>query len=66
MAACNENGSLLTQPFSDAQASILDLFPYFTRMSATVQGYLTIDLSVYIPLLFFFRLIVFSCGRIYK
>jgi hypothetical protein len=67
MAGYIENSSLPTQPFSDAQASILDfLFPGFTRMSAAVQGYLTIDLNVYVPLLCFFGLIVFGCGRICK
>lgn len=46
MAGHFENGSLPVQPFSDAQASILDfLFPGFTRMSAAVQGYLTIELE---------------------
>jgi len=65
MAGYVENGSLPTQPFSDAQASILDfLFPGFTRMSAAVQGFLTIDLNVYVPLLCFFGLLVFVCKRI--
>ncbi|PMD60194.1 uncharacterized protein K444DRAFT_513049, partial [Hyaloscypha bicolor E] len=67
MAGHFENGSLLVQPLSDAQASILDfLFPGFTRMSTAVQWYLTIDLSVYAPLLCFFGLFVFACGRICK
>jgi hypothetical protein len=67
MAGYIESGSLPIQPISDAQASILDfLFPGFTRMSAAVQGYLTIDLNVYVPLLCFFGLIVFGCGRICK
>ena len=65
MGESNETGSLPIQPFSDAQTSILDfLFPGFTRMSAAVQGFLTIDLNVYVPLLCFFGLIVFGCGRI--
>jgi hypothetical protein len=65
MGESNETGSLPIQQFSDAQASILDfLFPGFTRMSAAVQGYLTIDLNVYIPLLCFFGLLVFVCKRI--
>ncbi|PMD64681.1 uncharacterized protein K444DRAFT_519749 [Hyaloscypha bicolor E] len=59
------SSSLAIQTFSDAQASILDfLFPGFTGMSAAVQGYLTIDLNVYVPLLCFFGLIAFGCGRI--
>jgi len=67
MAGYIENSSLPIQPFSDAQASILDfLFPGFTRMTTAVQWYLTIDLSVYVPLLCFFGLIVFACGRICK
>ena len=67
MAGYIENKSLPIQPFSDAQASILDfLFPGFTRMSAAVQGYLTIDLNVYVPLLCFFGLLVFGCGRVCK
>jgi hypothetical protein len=67
MARYIENSSLPIQPFSGAQASILDfLFPGFTRMSAAVQWYLTIDLNVYVPLLCFFGLIVFGCGRICK
>ncbi|PMD66311.1 uncharacterized protein K444DRAFT_514531, partial [Hyaloscypha bicolor E] len=53
--------------FSDTQASILDfLFPGFTRISAAIQGYLTINLNVYIPLLCFFRLIIFGYGYICK
>jgi hypothetical protein len=66
MAGYIENGSLPIQPISDTQASILDmlLFPGFTRMSTAVQGYLTIDLSVYVPLLCIFGLFVFACGRI--
>ncbi|KAH8772428.1 P-loop containing nucleoside triphosphate hydrolase protein [Hyaloscypha sp. PMI_1271] len=35
-------------------------------MSTAVQWYLTIDLSVYAPLLYFFGLFVFACGRICK
>jgi hypothetical protein len=67
MAGNIENVSLPIQPFSDAQASILDfLFPGFARMSTAVQWYLTIDLSVYAPLLCFFGLFVFACGRICK
>jgi hypothetical protein len=67
MAGYIENSSLPIQPFSDAQASILDfLFPGFTRISAAVQGYLTIDLNVYVPLLCFFGLFVFGCGRVCK
>jgi hypothetical protein len=68
MAGYIENGSLSIQPISDTQASILDmlLFPGFTRMSTAIQGYLTIDLSVYVPLLCFFGLFVFACGRICK
>jgi hypothetical protein len=62
-----ENSSLLIQPVSNAQALILDfLFPGFTRISAAIQGYLAIDLNVYIPLLCFFGLFVFSYGRVYK
>ncbi|KAH6702763.1 BCS1 N terminal-domain-containing protein [Leptodontidium sp. MPI-SDFR-AT-0119] len=68
MAGHIQNGSLPTLPISDAQASILDmmLFPGFTRMSSAIQGYLTIDLSVYAPLLCFFGLLVFACRRICK
>jgi uncharacterized membrane protein len=67
MAACNQNDPLPILPISDAQASILDfLFPGFTRMSTAIQWYLTIDLSVYAPLLCFFGLFVFICGRICK
>jgi uncharacterized membrane protein len=67
MAGYIESGSLPIQPISDAQASILDfLFPGFTRMSTAIQWYLTIDLSVYAPLLCFFGLFVFACGRICK
>jgi hypothetical protein len=61
MAGHFENGSLLVQPFSDAQASILDLlFPGFTCMSAAI------DLNAYVPLLCFFGLFVFVCGRVCK
>ncbi|KAF8855973.1 P-loop containing nucleoside triphosphate hydrolase protein, partial [Acephala macrosclerotiorum] len=35
-------------------------------MSTAIQWYLTIDLSVYAPLLCFFGLFVFACGRICK
>jgi hypothetical protein len=67
MAECNVNDSLPIQPFSDAQASTLDLlFPGFTRMSTAIQGYLTIDLNVYTPLLCFLGLLMFACGRICK
>ena len=67
MAGYNENIYLPIQPISDTQASILDFFfPGFTRMSTAVQGYLTVDLNVYAPLLCFFGLIVFACGRICK
>jgi hypothetical protein len=67
MAGYIENSPLPIQPFSDAQASILDLlFPGFTHMSAAIQGYLTIDLNVYAPLLCFLRLLMFACGRICK
>ena len=67
MGESNETGSLPIQPFLDAQASILDmLFPGFTLISTAVQWYLTIDLSVYVPLLCFFGLIVFGCGHICK
>ncbi|KAH7364894.1 BCS1 N terminal-domain-containing protein [Rhexocercosporidium sp. MPI-PUGE-AT-0058] len=68
MAGYIQNGSLPTPPISDAQASILDmiLFPGFTRMSSAIQGYLTIDLSVYAPLLCFCGLCVFLCRRICK
>ena len=67
MAGYLENISLPIQPISDAQASILDfLFPGFTRMSAAVQWYLTIDLSVYVPLLCFLGLLAFGCGHICK
>jgi hypothetical protein len=63
----NETGSLPIQPFLDAQASILDfLFPGFTRVSAAVQGYLAVDLNLYVPLLCFFGLVVFGCGQICK
>jgi hypothetical protein len=65
MGESNETGSLPIQPFSDAQASILDfLFPGFTRMSAAVQGYLTVDLNDYVPLLCIFGLFVFVCRYI--
>ena len=65
MAEYIENVSLPIQPFSEAQASILDfLFPGFARMSTAVQWYLSIDLSVYAPRLCFFGLFVFVCGRI--
>ena len=65
MAGYIENGSLPAQSISDVQASILDmfLFPGFTR---AVQGYLAIDLSAYAPLLCFFGLFVFACGRMFK
>lgn len=33
-------------------------------MSAAVQGYLTVDLNVYVSLLYFFGLVMFGCGRI--
>ena len=67
MAACNENAPLPILPDSDAQASILNfLFPGFTRMSTAIQRYFTIDLSVYAPLLCFFGLFMFACGRICK
>ncbi|KAH9213501.1 hypothetical protein DL95DRAFT_426043 [Leptodontidium sp. 2 PMI_412] len=68
MAECNENSSLPIQAISDAQASILDLvlFPGFTRMSTAVQGYLTIDLSVYVPLMYCFGLVVFVCRRMWE
>jgi hypothetical protein len=67
MAESIKNGSLPIQPFLDAQVLILDfLFLGFTRMSTAVQWYLTIDLSVYAPLLCFFGLFVFACGRICK
>jgi hypothetical protein len=67
MAGYIKNVSLPIQLFSDAQASILDfLFPGFTRMSTTVQWYLTIDLNIYIPLLYFFGLIVFTYRGICK
>jgi hypothetical protein len=67
MAGYIENISLSIQTFSNAQASILDfLFPGFTRMFAALQEYLTIDLNVYVPLLYFFGLIVFGCERIYQ
>lgn len=67
MAGYIENISLPIQPFSGAQASILDfLVPGFTPMSTAVQWYLTIDLSVYAPLLCFFGLFVFACGPICK
>ncbi|RDL41311.1 uncharacterized protein BP5553_01290 [Venustampulla echinocandica] len=58
----------LVHSISDAQASILDLvlFPGFTRMSTAIQGYLTIDLSVYVPLMCFFGLVVFVCRRIWE
>ncbi|PMD54987.1 uncharacterized protein K444DRAFT_538406 [Hyaloscypha bicolor E] len=66
MAGYIKNGSLPVQTISDTQASILDfLFPGFTRMSAAVQGYLTINLNVYIPLLCFFGLIIFDYKHIY-
>ncbi|KAG4430458.1 hypothetical protein IFR05_014066, partial [Cadophora sp. M221] len=60
MAGYIQNGSLPIPPISDAHASILDmlLFPGFTRMSTAIQGYLTIDLSIYAPLLCFFGLLV--------
>jgi hypothetical protein len=65
MAACNENGPLLIQPISDAEASILDFFvPGFARISTAVQWYLNIDLRVYVSLLCYFGLFVFICGRI--
>jgi hypothetical protein len=52
MAGYIENSSPPIQLFSDTQASILDfLFLGFTRMSAAVQGYLTVDLNVSVPLL---------------
>ncbi|KAH6700563.1 hypothetical protein BKA61DRAFT_636604 [Leptodontidium sp. MPI-SDFR-AT-0119] len=68
MAECNENSSLPIQAISDAQASILDLvlFPGFTRMSTAVQGYLAIDLSVYVPLMYCFGLVVFVCRRMWE
>jgi hypothetical protein len=67
MAGYIENSSLPVQPFSDAQASILDLlFPGFTRMSAAVQWYPTIDLNIYAPLLCVLGLLMFACGRICK
>jgi hypothetical protein len=67
MSGYIENNSLPIQPLSEAQASILDfLFPGFTRMSTAAQWYLTVDLSVYAPLLCFFGLFVFACGRICK
>ncbi|KAH8585785.1 putative mitochondrial chaperone bcs1 [Bisporella sp. PMI_857] len=45
--------------------SLLDfLFPSFTRISTATQWYLSIDLSVYTPLICFFGLLVFACGRI--
>jgi len=62
MGESNETGSLPIQPFLDAQVSILDfLFPGFTRMSAAVQGYLAVDLNLYVPLLCIFGLLVFVC-----
>ena len=67
MAGLNENGSLPIQPFSDAQASILDFFfPGFTRVSTATQYNLSIDLSVYASLLCFFGLFVFTGHQIYK
>ncbi len=67
MAGYLENIYLPIQPISDAQASILDfLFPGFTCMSTAVQGYLTVDLNVYVPLLCFFGLLAFGCGRLCK
>jgi hypothetical protein len=61
------NDSLPIQPLSDAQALILDfLFPGFTRIFAAIQEYFTIDLNVYIPLLYFFKLFIFGYGHIYK
>jgi hypothetical protein len=66
MAEYIQNGFPPIQTFSNTQVSILDfLFPSLTRMCATtVQKYLTIDLNVYVPRLYFFELIVFGCGRI--
>jgi hypothetical protein len=63
MAEYNENGSIPIQAISNTQASILDhvLFPGFTRMSAAVQGYLAVDLNLYVPLLCIFGLLVFVC-----
>ena len=67
MAEYIESGFLPIQPISDAQASILDfLFPGSTRMFTAVQGYLTIDLSIYVPLLCFLGLLTFGYGHIYK
>ena len=67
MAGHIENGPQPIQPISDAQASILDfLFPGFTRLSTAVQGYLTVDLSLYAPLLCVLGLLVIGCGRICK
>jgi hypothetical protein len=67
MAGYIKDSSLLIQPISDAQASILDfLFPGFTRIFTAIQWYLTIDLNVYVPLLYFLGLLAFGYGRIYK
>lgn len=68
MAGYIENISLPIQTLSNAQASILEfLFPGFTRISTAVQGYLTVDLNAYVPLLYFLALLanVFtsSCGN---
>jgi len=65
MAGYIENVSLPILPISDAETSILDfLFPGFARMSTAVQWYFRIDLRVYAPLLCYFGLFVFACGRI--
>src|SRR3954447_6618636 len=65
MAGYIENISLPILPISDAEASILDFFvPGFSRISTVVQWYLRVDLSLYAPLLCYFGLFVFICGRI--
>ena len=64
----NKNGSLLIQPISDNQASILDLvlFLGFTRISTAIQEHLTLDLNLYVPLLCMFGLLVFVYKHIYE
>lgn len=68
MAEYNENGSRPVQPISGTQASILDflLFPGFTHMSTAVQEHLTLDLSVYVPLLCVLGLLVFVGRRTWE
>ena len=68
MAGRIHNGTLPISPISDTQASILDmfLFPGFTRMSTAIQGYLTIDVGAYAPVLCFLGILVFACRRIWK